>query len=126
MQLVPFYILTFYYRFANELKEISLQKENLDEFFNMWTDKLRATNDLEQIELMHFVVFFPLHHFVLQTPPKSTQVGSSSGFILCPIDFMCVANRVDFLLCCSKEQSMLLFLIHRALSMFAFFMYLNF
>lgn len=58
------------------------------DFFSMWTDKLRASDDLEQTKLLHFVALFLRFVVHVALHRQTNAVGlPSSWFILCPIDF---------------------------------------
>lgn len=78
-------------------------------FLNMWTDKLRATDDLEQTKLLHFVAFL-LYVFYVALYQMNQQSDQSAWLYSFVPLILCVANRVDFF---HVAQSMLLFLIYR-------------
>lgn len=132
MQLVPFRICSSYCRNGewNAEKESTKRKEkkpkNLDEFLTCEPINSGRPTILNKPKLMHFVVFFLLR--VLRcTPTKWTQSDRHHVFFFqffVPL-ILCVANRVDFLLCCSKHV-VISYFIHREPFQFAFFMYLNF
>lgn len=64
-------------------------------FFNMWTDKLRAADDLEQTKLLHFVAFFTFCYvFHIALHQMNETVGSSSWFYSFVPLILCVLRIV--------------------------------